>query len=49
MRANLECHTTATPIAKIHWFRNGSPIITSTARVIRHDIDLVIIIKYITL
>lgn len=41
VRANLECLTTATPVAQVHWLRNGKPIVTHSNRVVRHDIDLV--------
>lgn len=39
LRAHLECYVSSAPIATIHWFHNGVPIISNN-KIARHDTDL---------
>lgn len=42
LRALLECHVIAQPLAKVHWFHRGVPLLIDNIKFLRHEIDLVI-------
>lgn len=42
LRALLECYVVAQPLAKVHWFHRGTPLLIDNIKFIRHEIDLVI-------